>query len=109
MVRLLTVVVMLAWQGMARGHALDPALLDVRETAPGLAEVLWRTAPTRAALDPVLPEGCRAISPPVTADEETTVSVRWSVDCRPDGWPYECGPSSHGACIPKRTSSELSR
>ena len=81
--------VLLAMPALAAAHALDPALLDVRETAGGVAEVLWRTSSSRAAgtqVDPVLPASCRVAREPVATEEDGAVSVRWAVDCGDGGW-----------------------
>ncbi len=68
--------------GIAIAHPLDPALLELRETAPGILDVLWKTPRTvGAALDPVLPERCRADSSRSVRSDARSVSWRWSVDC----------------------------
>jgi hypothetical protein len=70
------------------GHGLDPAYLSLRATGGGSLEVTWRTASERrigADVRPILPERCRATGtsrPAVTADH---VTLRWTVDCGPDG------------------------
>jgi hydrogenase/urease accessory protein HupE len=79
----------LAMPALVAAHALDPALLDVRETAGGVSEVLWRTSSTRAAgaqVDPVLPPACRVVRPPVATEADGAVTVRWAVDCGAGGW-----------------------
>ena len=80
---------LLAMPALAAAHALDPALLDVREAPGGVAEVLWRTSSTRAAgaqVDPVLPPTCRVVRPPVATEADGAVTVRWAVDCGAAGW-----------------------
>jgi hydrogenase/urease accessory protein HupE len=80
---------MLAVPAVVAAHALDPALLDLREGRDGTTEVLFRTSSTRVTggqVDPVLPASCRVVRPPVAADDEAAVSVRWAVDCGPRGW-----------------------
>ena len=71
--------------GFARpslAHPLDPALLELRETAPGTFDVLWKTPRTaRATLDPVLPERCRPASSRSVRSDARSVSWRWRVDC----------------------------
>ncbi|HEX4896505.1 MAG TPA: HupE/UreJ family protein [Solimonas sp.] len=50
----------------ASAHPLAPALLELRETGPGVAELLWRTSVTRAGrsdVAPVLPADCRESTP----------------------------------------------
>ena len=88
-VRALLLVAALAVPMLAGAHALDPALLDVRETNGGVAEVLFRTSATRAAgaqVDPVLPADCRVVREPVAKEDGAAVTVRWAVDCGPAGW-----------------------
>ncbi len=69
-------------------HGLDPALLALRATAPGVYEVTWRTAAARLPgtdVRPVLPARCQATAagaPETTLDH---VTVRWSIDCGPGG------------------------
>jgi hydrogenase/urease accessory protein HupE len=87
--RIVSLLLVLVVPALAAAHALDPALLDVRERPGGTAEVLFRTSSTRvtgAQVDPVLPEACRVVRPPLAAEEGAAVSVRWAVDCGPDGW-----------------------
>jgi hydrogenase/urease accessory protein HupE len=66
----------------AFAHPLDPALLELRETAPGMFDVLWKTARTaRGAIDPVLPERCRPNASRRVRSDARSVSWRWSVGC----------------------------
>lgn len=66
----------------ALAHPLDPALLELRETAPGILDVLWKTPRTAgAALDPVLPERCHPDSSRSVRSDARSVSWRWSVGC----------------------------
>jgi hydrogenase/urease accessory protein HupE len=66
----------------APAHPLDPALLDVRETAPGRLEVVWKVPrAARDALTPVLPGRCREASPRRASAGTRSVLWRWSVDC----------------------------
>ena len=68
----------------AHGHAFAPALLEVRETTPGLGLVRWKQPVVRVAgsgLVPLLSEGCRARSEPQTSDEDTGIVTRWEIDC----------------------------
>ena len=69
-------------------HGLAPALLALRETGAGAYEVTWKSSVLRmpgANVQPVLPPGCRPTSTPVATDEGDRVSVRWTVDCGPQG------------------------
>jgi hydrogenase/urease accessory protein HupE len=68
----------------ARGHAFAPALLEVRETAPGHALVRWKQPAVRVSgsgLAPVMSQSCRARGEPQTSDEDTSVVASWEVDC----------------------------
>lgn len=66
----------------AGGHPLDPALLQLRETAPGVLDVAWKTPKSAAgSLEPELPERCQRRGSPTAYGDERSVSWRWSVDC----------------------------
>ncbi len=92
-----TLVVCLAVVGILAGvpcvwaHPLDPSLLELRESDTGEVLVLWRTPlarlgdPAGAALTPVLPETCLNLSRPVLHQAAATATLRWSVQCGPDG------------------------
>lgn len=65
-------------------HPLDPALLELRETAPGHFGVLWKSPrAARSALDPMLPAQCRPSSPTTVGEDARTVMRRWTIDCDP--------------------------
>ena len=74
-----------------RAHPLDPSLLQLQESEDGEVDVLWRMPLTRfgnppgAALMPVLPATCRALSLPALHQAATTATMRWSVRCGPGG------------------------
>jgi len=71
----------------AVAHETRPAYLELTETAPGEVTVFWKM-PERGALtrgvEPVLPETCRATTPPVQVSAAAARAVRWGVHC-PDG------------------------
>jgi len=74
------------WMGSAPGvvnaHPLDPALLELVESAGGVIEVAWHVpATTQVALRPVLPQRCITQSAPESVAEEQRVTTRWRVDC----------------------------
>lgn len=72
----------------ARAHGLDPAALTLRETAPGVYDVHWRTSALRlpgADVRPVLPPRCRTTSDVVPEDGADHVGLRWTIDCGPEG------------------------
>jgi hypothetical protein len=70
---------------VARAHPLDPALLQLRETAPGLFDVVWKTSRTASgSLDPELPDRCRSRTSPSARSDDRSVAWRWSVDCGPE-------------------------
>jgi len=74
--------------GPAGGHGLEPALLALRETSPGVFDVVWKSAAQRlpgADVRPVLPADCRQVSPIEVEDGGDRVRLRWSVDCGPAG------------------------
>lgn len=66
----------------AGGHPLDPALLQLRETTPGVLDVAWKTSKSAAgSLEPELPERCRRRGSPTAHGDERSVTWRWSVEC----------------------------
>lgn len=67
---------------VAVAHPLDPALLQVRETAPGLLDVAWKTSRIVAgSLDPELPERCHQRGSRTAHGDERSVTWRWRVEC----------------------------
>lgn len=81
-----TLLLLAAAGGEAGAHPLAPALLEIRELAGGPAEVTWTTARAPGArVRPVLPPKCRAIGPPVAREVAASVTVRWTLDCEPQG------------------------
>jgi hypothetical protein len=74
-----------------RSHPLDPSLLELRESAVGEIQVLWRTPLLRAGdrasetLVPVLPDSCRALGAAEAHEAAATATLRWKVDCGPEG------------------------
>jgi len=72
----------------ALGHGLDPALLSLRGTGSGTWEVTWRTAAARLPgtdVRPILPARCRQVSASPPEASLDHVTLRWTVDCGPDG------------------------
>jgi hypothetical protein len=72
--------------GAARAHAHEvrPGYLELREIAPGVFEVLFKTptlAGTRFNLRPLLPAGCRAQTPVATYEPPGAILERWTVTC----------------------------
>ena len=50
-----------------RAHEIRPALLDIRETGPGIFEVTWKLpgkGDRALGLEPILPENLTAVAPP---------------------------------------------
>jgi hydrogenase/urease accessory protein HupE len=85
--------VMVGWTMGAYGHPLSFGLLELRETAAGQYEVLFRFSGTEqraTGAEPVLPDTCRERSEvrvePVTEGGETR---RWSIDCGPNGLAHQ--------------------
>jgi hypothetical protein len=60
------------WATAAHAHPLDPALLDVRESADHTVEVRWRAPRADVALRPVLPDACAVRA----AGDDA-----WTLDC----------------------------
>jgi len=68
----------------AHAHEVRPGYLELRETSPGVFEVLFKT-PTlggmRFNLRPVLPGGCRSQGPVSTYETPGAILERWTVAC----------------------------
>ena len=72
----------------ARAHGLEPALLALRETRPGVFEVTWKSSKIRlpgAEVAPRLPARCKPLGSGDEIDQGDRTEVRWTVDCGPDG------------------------
>jgi hypothetical protein len=90
-VRLLAAVCVVAlhWVGLAgaaHAHPLAPALLEIRETQPGRADVLFKTSAVRlrgAVVEVTLPEACRSVGTPRLDRAAGSVTERFSIDCTP--------------------------
>ena len=71
--------------GIASAHPLAPALLDLKETAAGNYEVLWRTSATRASgvdVAPRFPANCSyAQSAPPALEDNEAVAVHGQLRC----------------------------
>lgn len=69
----------------AEAHPLAPGLLELTQTAPERYAVLWRTSVARAgsaAVEPRLPDTCRALSRAAPRIERGEALVaRWLVEC----------------------------
>jgi hypothetical protein len=71
---------------MALGHALAPALLELRQVAPRQYEVQFKISalqPPGGAPEPVLPASCRALTPPAASMDGDALIRRWRVACGP--------------------------
>src|SRR5262249_30993934 len=70
--------------GRAFAHGLDPASLALRETQPGVFEVVWRASALRlpgANVQPALPARCHQIGRSQASDGGDRITLRWTVDC----------------------------
>lgn len=74
----------LAAASVAVAHPLDPALLELHEQSAGRIDVSFQ-APLGGRLEPVLPAGCAAVSPPRVTATPRNVLTRWQVECGADG------------------------
>ncbi len=65
-------------------HELRPGYLELRERSPEVFEVLWKV-PARGeaslAIEPTLPERCRAVGPRSVRVSDAAVTERWEVRC----------------------------
>lgn len=70
---------------LVRAHGLEPALLSLRELAPGRFEVVWKSSTLRlpgAEVRPTLPATCRRTADaPQALDDGDRVRLSWIVDC----------------------------
>jgi hydrogenase/urease accessory protein HupE len=74
--------------GRSLGHGLDPASLSLRETTPGVFEVVWRASGLRlpgANVEPSLPQRCRPLTPAAPLEDADRIALHWTVDCGPGG------------------------
>jgi hydrogenase/urease accessory protein HupE len=80
----LLVLVLLLLTGAAQGHEMRPALLELRETAPEVYDVVWKT-PARGevqlSLEVRLPSACRTLGEPIVIDAGAAFIRRWQVQC----------------------------
>ena len=83
MIRVLVVLAALcALASVASAHELRPAYLELRETAPGDYEVLWKTpmvGDARLDLVPEFPAGARATSPVATRRPPGAAVQTWTL------------------------------
>lgn len=69
-------------------HPLAPALLELRETASGRVEVLWKRSALRvpgSELQPILPEDCPPLEAPRVEERGTAMLAFWAIDCGEKG------------------------
>jgi len=70
--------------GAAHAHEVRPGYLELRETSPGVFEVLFKVpmfGGMRFSLQPVLPTACRSQVPVATYEAQSAVLMRWTVAC----------------------------
>lgn len=69
-------------------HPLAPALLELKEHASGLVDVLWKRSSLSVPgsnIEPILPEACPATSQPRVDKQGVAVLIRWEIDCGDEG------------------------
>ena len=84
----LAVLALVALSSVARAHPLAPAVLEIRETGGGRADVGWKTPlarPRGADLEPLLPARCRSVESPTVSEDGSGVWTRWRVACGAEG------------------------
>lgn len=72
------------WATRSIAHPMAPALLEIVETGPGQARVLWKTPVSKvpgAEMRPLLPPHCRASGELREETVVTAVIQRWDVAC----------------------------
>ncbi len=80
----LAIVALLASACLASAHEVRPAFLEVRETAPGSYDLMWKVparGDLRLALEVELPAECRVTVPLVRRQLPGAFVDRWSVTC----------------------------
>jgi hypothetical protein len=73
---------------VARAHEARPAYLEIRETAPGRFDVLWRTPVLAGMRLPIvlqLPDGVQNLKPPLVQELADSLLERRSIDAGPNG------------------------
>ena len=73
---------------LARGHEARPAYLEIRETAPGRYDLLWRTPVLSGMRLPVVlkvPEGVRTVGEPTIQELTDSLLERRTIDAGPAG------------------------
>lgn len=68
----------------AAAHEVRPAFLQITELEPDRFEVVWKQpvmTNRRLPIDPVLPDGCRAVSRSVPENSGTALIERWQSEC----------------------------
>jgi hydrogenase/urease accessory protein HupE len=84
---LLALVVLSAALLPARAHELQPAFLELNETAPGGYSVLWKlpslgeASDVRLPIVPVFPDACRSVGEPRTARAGTAWLFTARIEC----------------------------
>jgi hydrogenase/urease accessory protein HupE len=79
---------MLLAASAAQAHEIRPAYLDIRETAAGQYNVLWRTPVLSGMRLPVilkLPDGVREVRQPTVQELSDSLVERHWIDARPNG------------------------
>jgi len=69
-------------------HPLAPALLELKEDASGVVEVLWKRSSLSvpgSQITPVVPEDCLPKSQPRLEKQGVAVLLRWQIDCGEKG------------------------
>src|SRR2546422_11365827 len=80
------VVSFLGAAGAVVAHPLDPALLEIRESADATLDVLWRppvSPPRDVPLHLVLPDGCASLSAPNVTQNSSPGTLRRHTECGP--------------------------
>jgi hydrogenase/urease accessory protein HupE len=81
---LAAVALVLAWGSLAQAHEARPGFLELRETGPETWSLLWKR-PTGGEVEiqiaPVIPEGCRLVTPDRQQLTPGAVIVRGTLTC----------------------------
>ena len=87
-VRLLFLALLLSGAGRALAHEARPAYLEIKETAPGRYDVLWRTPVLSGMRLPValrLPDAVRNVKEPTVQELTDSLLERRTIDAGPGG------------------------
>src|SRR5262245_17849215 len=73
---------------IARAHPLDPALLEIHESADGTLDVRWQrpvASSSETPFEPILPAACTALGAPTVTVSGPRATLHWEARCDAQG------------------------